>query len=247
MVKVLLVTRQPIVINGFQVAVSSQPGFDIVPFTGSSAELLGNVQSLNPQVIVIDFTPEEHFGTVVALRERLPHCGVVLWCREMAPELAYQVMKIGVKAILRSTFDCHTVLECIERVAAGECWFEAELEGSFFHAKTTTLSARESQIILLVAQGLKNKEIAGELNISEATTRFYLTIIFRKLEIKDRYELAIFGLRTLLGLQINTESVFGTAVPEKIDAGIRFVMLQKPVRKPVNPPRTAMMLRRVAH
>jgi DNA-binding CsgD family transcriptional regulator len=63
-----------------------------------------------------------------------------------------------------------------------------------------TLSRRQSQILALLVQGLKNKEIATQLGISEGTVKCYLTKLFDKVGAKDRFELALFGLRNLRGL-----------------------------------------------
>jgi DNA-binding NarL/FixJ family response regulator len=58
-----------------------------------------------------------------------------------------------------------------------------------------SLSARERQIVALVAQGFKNKEIAGKISISECTVKSYLRLIHEKLRIRDRLELALYALR----------------------------------------------------
>ena len=59
------------------------------------------------------------------------------------------------------------------------------------------LSRREGQLITLLSQGLKNKEIAFTLKITEGTVKVYLSHLFQKVGVKDRFELAVFGLNNL--------------------------------------------------
>ena len=68
------------------------------------------------------------------------------------------------------------------------------------NSQRVTLSKRQRQILALLVQGLKNKEIATHLGISEGTVKSYLTKLFDKVGAKDRFELALFGLRNLRGL-----------------------------------------------
>jgi DNA-binding NarL/FixJ family response regulator len=62
-------------------------------------------------------------------------------------------------------------------------------------ARTTPLTQREAQLLILLTDGLKNKEIAQALGITEGTVKGYLSRLFQKVGVKDRFELALFGLK----------------------------------------------------
>jgi DNA-binding CsgD family transcriptional regulator len=79
----------------------------------------------------------------------------------------------------------------------GELWFEKALTDSIMSARRYSLTRREGQLVSLLSQGLKNKEIATALNISEGTVKVYLSRLFQKLGVKDRFELALYGLKNL--------------------------------------------------
>jgi DNA-binding CsgD family transcriptional regulator len=83
------------------------------------------------------------------------------------------------------------------RVNEGELWFEKALTDSIMSARRYSLTRREGQLVSLLSQGLKNKEIATALNISEGTVKVYLSRLFQKLGVKDRFELALYGLKNL--------------------------------------------------
>jgi DNA-binding NarL/FixJ family response regulator len=100
------------------------------------------------------------------------------------------------------------LLKAIRRVHAGELWFDrATMEVAVQRAvslerarapereKITALTAREKQIISLIGEGLRNSEIAARLGIGEKTVRNHLTIIFDKLGVSDRLELAVYAYR----------------------------------------------------
>ena len=106
-------------------------------------------------------------------------------------------MGLGVRGILRKTLPTDLQVKCLQKVQAGELWFEKALTDSFLCARRVALTQREGQLVSLLSQGLKNKEIATTLMISEGTVKVYLSRLFQKVGVKDRFELALFGLKNL--------------------------------------------------
>jgi DNA-binding CsgD family transcriptional regulator len=103
------------------------------------------------------------------------------------------------------------VVKGLEDIADGSLCFEKDLTTRFLEGRTVELTPRESQLMPLVAQGLKNKEIAAALNIAEATVRIYLSALFRKLGVRDRYELAIYAMRSMPSAALQEQSDNGGA------------------------------------
>jgi DNA-binding CsgD family transcriptional regulator len=134
-------------------------------------------------------------------------------------------MSLGVRGILRKTLPTETLLRCLTRVNDGELWFEKALTDSIMSARRYSLTRREGQLVSLLSQGLKNKEIATALNISEGTVKVYLSRLFQKLGVKDRFELALYGLKNLTP---------GGGSMENIGAGAG----KKPVTPVWQPPRS---------
>jgi DNA-binding NarL/FixJ family response regulator len=111
--------------------------------------------------------------------------------------LALQAMSLGIRGVLRKTVPVETLVRCLTRVGDGELWFEKALTDSIMGARRYSLTRREGQLVALLSQGLKNKEIATALTISEGTVKVYLSRLFQKLGVKDRFELALYGLKNL--------------------------------------------------
>jgi DNA-binding NarL/FixJ family response regulator len=197
MARVLLYTDEPVLASGFIAVLSPLPGFDIVSVAKSAAELPAAAATHRPDVLLIDLTPDITFGVLTELQRELPACRTVLWVREISTELAYQAMELGVRGILRKTLPVELVIKCLTKVCEGELWFDKALTASFLSAKMVALTKRESQLVGLLAQGLRNKEIATLLSISEGTVKVYLSRLFQKVGVKDRFELALYGLRNI--------------------------------------------------
>lgn len=197
MARVLLYTDEPVLAKGFVAALSPLPGFDIVSVATSAAELPAAAATHRPDVLLLDLTPDITFGVLTELQREQPSCRIVLWVRAISTELAYQAMELGVRGVLRKTLPVELMIKCLTKVSEGELWFDKTLTASFLSAKMVALTRRESQLVSLLAQGLRNKEIATMLSISEGTVKVYLSRLFQKVGVKDRFELALYGLRNL--------------------------------------------------
>ena len=111
-------------------------------------------------------------------------------------ELAFQAIAMGIRGILRKQLPVELLVKCLQAVCAGELWFEKDLMASLI-VRPAALTNRERQLVSLLSQGLKNKEIAATMVVSEGTVKVYLSRLYEKLGVKDRFELALFALRNL--------------------------------------------------
>lgn len=106
-----------------------------------------------------------------------------------------EAMALGVNGIVMKNNDPAFLLLCLNAVARGRRWVDPELKARAAslaaRGPEVSLSRRERQLVALVAQGLRNREIAGKLGITEGTVKVYLNTIFDKLGVASRTELAI--------------------------------------------------------
>jgi DNA-binding NarL/FixJ family response regulator len=179
------------------------------------------------------------------MKHAMTNSKIVLWVTSISTELAFQAMGLGVRGILRKTLPTDLQVKCLQKVQAGELWFEKALTDSFLCARRVALTQREGQLVSLLSQGLKNKEIATTLMISEGTVKVYLSRLFQKVGVKDRFELALFGLKNLTtgAGQIPVGDKGHRSVPMP---GLRSLVLERPAEHAEVPPRFAPPLRPVA-
>ncbi len=123
---------------------------------------------------------------------------VVIWGMSITEAEALRFLQAGAKGILRKSADTATVLSCLRAVAQGRSW----MQDSVFRESMTVeaqlrseLTPREHQVMELVEQGFKNREIAQELGIRPGTVKIHLKHIFEKTGVRGRHGLALNGLR----------------------------------------------------
>jgi len=119
---------------------------------------------------------------------------IVIWGVSVTEAEALRFLQAGARGILRKTASLATILACLRTVAAGRSWmedcvFRDSVRGDRY--MRSELTAREQQVLELVEQGCKNKEIAQELGIRPGTVKIHLKHIFEKTGIRGRYGLAL--------------------------------------------------------
>jgi len=123
--------------------------------------------------------------------------GIVVWGVSVTEAEALRFLQAGARGILRKTAGVVAVLSCLRAVAAGRSWMEDCVfrDGRADRYPRSELTAREQQVLELVEQGYKNKEIASDLGIRPGTVKIHLKHIFEKTGVRGRYGLALSGLR----------------------------------------------------
>jgi DNA-binding NarL/FixJ family response regulator len=197
MAKVLLCSDESILAEGLARILASSEALDLTSYCHRIDDLRPQMEQHKPDILLVDLTAGITFGDLSGLHEVASHARIVLWVHSISTELALQAMSLGVRGILRKTLPVDTLMRCLTRVNDGELWFEKALTDSIMSTGRYSLTRREGQLVILLSQGLKNKEVATALNISEGTVKVYLSRLFQKLGVKDRFELALYGLKNL--------------------------------------------------
>jgi DNA-binding NarL/FixJ family response regulator len=197
MASLLLCTDEPVLAEGLKRILSATEGLDLIAWCPEVDGLRALLELHQPDLLLVDLTSDVTFAVLSGLHEIACHARIVLWVHSISTELALQAMSLGVRGILRKTLPADTLMRCLISVNEGELWFEKALTDSLMTARRYSLTRREGQLVTLLSQGLKNKEIATQLHISEGTVKVYMSRLFQKLGVKDRFELALYGLRNL--------------------------------------------------
>jgi DNA-binding NarL/FixJ family response regulator len=197
MASVILFTDEPILAEGLRRILETADRLDLCSYCATIDELEQELASHKPDLLLLDLTSSIHFSVLMKLQHVIGQTKIVLWVHSISTELALQAVSVGVRGVLRKTLPSETLIRCLTRVQDGELWFEKALTDSLVTAQRFRLTRREGQLVSLLSQGMKNKEVATALNISEGTVKVYLSRLYQKLGVKDRFELALFGLKNL--------------------------------------------------
>lgn len=198
-VTVGLCETQPLVVAGLQTVLREHTAFAMMDSARSLEEAGRQVVAHSPHIFIIDKSVGAPLVAefITKHRDRVPTAFVV-WGPMMTEPEALRFIKVGARGIIRKTADTSSVLACLEAVAAGNTWMEDSLFYGGRRRETglrSELTVREQQVLELVEQGMRNKDIARELGIQPGTVKIHLKHIFEKTGVRGRYGLALSGLQ----------------------------------------------------
>lgn len=208
-IRVLIVDDHAIVRAGLCMLLKSRPGITVVGEAADCAAAVVAAAREQPDIVLLDLdlSGALAFDCLADLRAAAPAARELLLTGTNDSELHQLAVQRGVAGLVLKQHATESLLKAIEKVHAGEVWFERNLMARAITrarepakcdpeaAKIAVLTKREREVIALICEGLKNQEISDRLFISEATVRHHLTSIFGKLQLSDRLGLAIFAFR----------------------------------------------------
>ncbi|MDQ6677304.1 MAG: response regulator transcription factor [Acidobacteriota bacterium] len=197
MASVQFFSDQPVLAMGLAQTLAAVDDLALTGSSNTADQLLSSLANSRPDLVLLDLTPDFTLDFLTSIHKAASKAKLVLWVHFISTEMALQAMGLGVRGILSKTLPPEAIIDSLRKIESGELWFEKALTDSILTARRYTLTRREGQIVTLVAQGLKNRELGVALNISEGTVKVYLSRLFKKLGLKDRFELALFGLKNL--------------------------------------------------
>jgi DNA-binding NarL/FixJ family response regulator len=204
-ISVFACESQPVVVEGLRKALEQNGEFEFVGAAPRPSDALEALRGVVPDVALMDHDdgPVAALELAAELAGVLPGTHPVLWVKSLDDISPSMAMGAGVRGILAKNRPLETLLECLREVARGNLWFEPDTgapaaDGERQRRRPPRLTPRERQVLTLLAQGMKNTEIATALAISPGTVKVHLMHVFEKTGAHDRYELAIRS-RKLLG------------------------------------------------
>lgn len=185
----------------------TQDDMKVIGKAANGTEALQLVQEKHPDVLLLDlFMPESNGFDVLRVLDREGNrvASVVLTGSESQMDYL-QVVRLGARGLVLKADDPRKLFDAVRAVAGGELWFPPEIAQGVLSAMAGEsriekpgnigrLSERERQIAQLVANGMRNRDIAAQLGISENTVKRHLQSIFDKTGARDRLELAVMAM-----------------------------------------------------
>lgn len=211
LIKVLLVDDHKMVRGGLRMVIEGRPNMTVVGEAGKKEEVLPLVERERPDVVLLDLDLGGQSGSdLIPEIAAGGNCRVLILTGTREVEIHQACVRLGASGLVMKDADHAVLTKAIEKVYEGEKWFDRTLMSNVLSSvlnqrrageedpeapKIASLTAREREIVSLVCEGLKNKQIAERLFISDTTVRHHLTSIFSKLDVSDRLELVIYFYR----------------------------------------------------
>ena len=198
-VTVGVMESQPLLVEGLRAMLQASGLYELLEPARSLDALTRTVIADSPRVVLIDKACGMPAVTewLTRMRERTL-CAAVVWGNALTDVDALRVLRAGGKGVIRKTANVDSLLACLDSVSNGGTWMEEALfkqAGRTEPASRSDLTAREQQVLELVEQGLRNKEIGLELGIRPGTVKIHLKHIFEKTGVRGRFGLALSSLR----------------------------------------------------
>jgi len=201
MAKVLVADDDPLTLAGIELLLGAS-NFKVVATAGSGKEVLEQLPSTRPEILVLDIRMPERSGVDVlrTLRGRGDTRPIVLLTGSIDDQNAREAIDLGVNGLVIKASAPRDLLICLDAVMKGRRWFDQEVMQRAMdlaqgpapeQGPLDQLSPRERGIALLVQRGLRNREIAEELGLTEGTVKVHLHRIFEKLELRSRTDLIL--------------------------------------------------------
>ena len=199
MTKILLADDHPMIRTAIEVLLRDTD-YEIAGTAESGEETLQKVAEVGPDILLLDLSMPRGNGMDVVRKLRSNGAGpqIVLLTAAIDDSSLIEAGTLGVKGMVLKNSDPGYLLECLDKVRAGGTWIDPELSArtqelteTYGERRRPALAPRERQLIRFVRQGLRNREIAKELGVTEGTVKVYLHGVFDKLGVNSRTELAI--------------------------------------------------------
>jgi DNA-binding NarL/FixJ family response regulator len=209
-IKLVLVEPHRLVREAFQQLLEAKGNIVVVGEAGSAQEFFDAVEAHQPDVALVslDTSNERDMALLRELPEVAERVRTLVLFSDVDPSLQARAIQLGALGIVPKSYSGQLLIKAVEKVHAGELWLDRAQTADVVNRltnkgtendpdspKIASLTPRERQIVVLVTEGLKNKGIAERLLISEATARNHLTSILDKLELSNRFQLAVFAFR----------------------------------------------------
>jgi len=194
-IRVMLADDHGILREGVRAILQRDEELDVVAEAGESREVVDLVTTVKPDVLILDLVMPGLEGLEVfrLVRERAPETKILVFSGYMSDELIVQCLQAGAKGYLSKTAKTSDLLSAIKVVNSGGVWAEQRMMAKALE-KNPTVTKRELDIIRLVSEGLRNKEIADKLGISEKTVKAHMHSVFKKLHVEHRLQVALYSL-----------------------------------------------------
>lgn len=208
-IRVLIVDDHTLFRSGVKLLLQRHEGFEVVGEADDGLEGVKRAKQLKPDVVLLDLHMPGTSGleAVPLLREEVPQAQVIMLTVSEDAEDLLEALRAGARGYLLKNIETDFLLQSIRSAARGESVMSSQMAGKLadamrapqkgtFAAETSPgkLSPREREVIVMLARGASNKEIARTLDLAESTVKIHVQGILRKLNLASRVQAAVYAV-----------------------------------------------------
>ena len=208
-ITIMIIDDHVVIRSGLRMLIEHNQRMQVVAQAGNRTEALERAAGTRPDVIILDLVLGEEDGLsfLPELCQASPNSRVLVLTGVQNADAHRRAIRRGALGIVLKEHAAEQLLKAIMKVYEGEVWIERSMMGSMIQeinkpthvdpevTKIKSLTDREREVIALIGEGLKNKQVGERLFISETTVTHHLSSVFDKLDVSDRLELIIYAFR----------------------------------------------------
>lgn len=205
MIRVVFVDDHEMVRIGVSAYLSAQPDIEVVGEAGDGAKGVELALELRPDIILMDLVMEGLDGIEATRRiiEQWPDAKIIIVTSFLDDEKVYPALEAGATSYMLKTSKASEIADAVRHTYKGQSVLEPEVTGKMMrkmreknqHFPHDELTSRELEILLLMAEGKSNQEIADELFIALKTVKTHVSNILSKLQVQDRTQAVIYAFK----------------------------------------------------
>ena len=209
LIKLAITDDHALIREGLIRILSYEEDLEIVIESNSGEDLIAKLEYTKPDVILLDINMDKLDGveTLRIVKKRWPDIKTVILTVEKQRRKIKEVLNSGADGYVLKESAGGEITSAIRAVMSGGRYIDKSLMQTMFmedlagekESKLDDLSDRELNVLIMLSKGMKNKEIADKLYLSEKTVKNYVTSIFRKIDVEDRVHATIFALENNVG------------------------------------------------
>ncbi|HUL17587.1 MAG TPA: response regulator transcription factor [Terriglobales bacterium] len=197
-ITIMTVEDHPVFREGLSLILGSQADMLVVAQASTAEEAVKQYRQVRPDLVLMDQRLPEASGTeaLIAIRNQFPQAKVIILTTSSGDVEIQRALRAGASAYVLKSISKDQLLQIIREVAAGRRRIPSDVAGYVAeHLGQEDLTPRELEVLELIRDGNRNKQIADQLSISETTVNFHIKNIMEKLQANDRTHAVTIALR----------------------------------------------------
>lgn len=214
MIKLLIADDQQLIRDSLKIVLSTNDKIEVVGAVSNGVEVIRAVRDNKPDVILMDIRMPEMDGVQCTqiIKENYPDIKIIILTTFDDDEYIFSALKYGASGYLLKGISMEQLVDAIQKVHSGNAMINGDIATKVLEMFSRMaqnditinvdmemekeITDSEWKVVRLVSMGMSNKEIAEKLYLSEGSVRNYLSSILRKLDLRDRTQLAIWAVQT---------------------------------------------------